>query len=814
MSSIKYLGIDLGTSNSAVAVFENGEIKPILNAHGAVNTPSVVRATQTGIVVGEKAKKRLFKDPENTFKEFKRIIGTKKYTKADRTGREWLAEELSAEVLKHLKQIAEEQESCTFDKVVVTVPALFELPQSNATAEAARLAGFEQVELIPEPVASGLAAGWDSSNNQDAWLVYDLGGGTFDVSLLESRDGLLRVVAHDGDNFLGGRDIDRAIVNWLFEFLSENHQLELSSASTDFAKVKRHFEAAAEKAKIVLSATKQTVVELEFEFEDEDYEFDVPLTREKLTSLAEPIIQKSIDICLRLVKSQGLGLDKLTKVVLVGGPAHMPQVQEAVSAQLAPLAESAKDPMSLVSQGAAIYSATIDLGCNSNEKENQKVADYQVWLQYPSVCTELNPTLMGKVVDDKLGIDGVMVSNSSGHWQSEKASIDSSGVFIIELAVRPGSNNVFEISGYQGNTLVPISHQKVNIVHGLTMSDPPLSRSIGLALADGSVKTFIERGTALPAKRTFIQNVVDTLVPGNDQSFEIPIVQGERRQSRFCRKVGSLLIEANILKHTLHVGSPIEITIDVDRGGNLNAQAKIVDQSILVEGVANLVMGTQSPDALKSQAQSLNTRVSSILQEAFRNRDDALINLLTPLSGDIQSILKDLLTLQDDDDTCQRISRNLIDIESEIELIELRDQLVELKNECETIYFSTSQIVNEFGDQTDKKILDNCAEQMNAAMTSSRQGELERIIERLEQLYHSAHSKSPYYWKDLFLSWASYVDVATNPKQARKLVDSGYKQIGNDNLSNLRSITLELFNLIPNQYKNNNGPGSYESGIY
>ena len=549
MSSIKYLGIDLGTSNSAVAVFEDGEIKPILNAHGHVNTPSVIRITSSGVIVGEKARKHLYKDPLNTFKEFKRIIGTTTKTKPDRNGYEWTAETLSSEVLKHLKSIAEKQENCIFNKVVITVPALFELPQSNATTEAARLAGFEQVELLPEPVASALAAGWDSNDAQDAWLVYDLGGGTFDVSLLESRDGLLRVVAHDGDNFLGGRDIDRAIVNWLFEYFAENHQLEIDTQHADFQQVKRQLESASEKAKIVLSSTVQSLIEVEFEYDGEDYELDVELSREKLTELADPIVQKSISICQRLVKSQGLDMARLKRVVLVGGPAHMPVIRSAVESNLATIAESTIDPMSLVSQGAAIYAATINLACDTTLSQTQPTPDYQIWLQYPSVCTELNPTIMGKVVDDNLNIDGVIIRNNH-NWQSAQAPIDDSGVFMVEVAVQPGSKNSFVIEGYKNTDKTTVLHPKISIVHGLTMSDPPLSRSIGLALADGKVKTFIERGTPLPAKRTFIQSVVDTLVPGTEQSLNIPIVQGERRQSRFCRKVGNLEIKSQKLKHT------------------------------------------------------------------------------------------------------------------------------------------------------------------------------------------------------------------------------------------------------------------------
>ncbi len=816
MSSIKYLGIDLGTTNSAVAMFEDGEVKTLLNTRGEVNTPSVVRVTTNGIIVGSKAKKHLYSDFSSTFKEFKRLMGTQSLSKADRNGHCWTAEELSAEVLKSLKKLASDQQQCDFDKVVITVPALFELPQSKATAEAARIAGFDTVELLPEPVASGLAAGWSNEQSDTAWLVYDLGGGTFDVSLLESRDGLLRVVGHDGDNFLGGRDIDRTIVTWIRGQLQQEHGLDLNPHNSGYKQAIRHFEAAAETAKIRLSSTTQSVIELEFEYDDEDYEFDIAFSHDTLKELSTPLIQRSIDICIRLLKAQGLDLQSLQRVVLVGGPAHMPLIKDFVSQQLAPLAESEQDPMSLVSQGAAIYAATINLACSGEtETSANKPQNYQVWLQYPSVCTELNPAIMGRIIDKTIQPYAIKLTNTQKTWESQLINIDDSGIFIVEASVKAGSKNDFEIIAFdrQQNTM-PLSHQRINIVHGLTMSDPPLSRSIGLALADGTVKQFIERGTPLPAKRTFIQSTIDTLVPGSGLKLNIPIVQGERRQSRFCREVGSLVIHSKDLEDTLHVGSPVEITIEVDRGGDLKAYALLSDQGKVIEGVAQLVMGLVTPEDLKTSAQSINARLSSALQMAFRERDETTIETLSPMASQMQSILNDLMHIDDDADSCQRISRNLMEIEAEIELIESKEQLTELIEECENAYFNASSMVGEYGDSTDRRILSDCSRQFERTLSNTRQSELERLIERLEQLHQSAHEKSPHFLRDVFLHWASLVHVAKNPEKANAIVKKGREAIDNNQHDTLQPLIAELYDLIPQQYKNQGGASSYDSGVY
>lgn len=816
MSTSKYLGIDLGTSNSAIAVFEEGEVKTLLNNRGEVNNPSVVRVTPNGVVVGEKAKKHLHVDISNTFKEFKRMLGTQNVSKPDRNGHCWSAEELSAEVLKNLKAMAAEQENCAFNKVVITVPALFELPQSKATAEAARMAGFDQVELLPEPVASGLAAGWTNDQAGNAWLVYDLGGGTFDVSLLEARDGLLRVVGHDGDNFLGGRDIDRKLVEWISEQLRTQHNLALNADHKDYPAVKRHLEAAAEAAKIRLSSTPLSAIELEFEYSDEDYEFDIQLTRDILKSLCEPLIQRSIDICQRLLKNQGLSKDKLARVVLVGGPAHMPIIQQQVAEQLAPIAEGNGDPMALVARGAAIYAATINLGCSqASEKTPAQGQSHQVWLQYPSVCTELHPTIMGRVVDDQLNLAFVKLRNTSHQVESDFFSVDENKIFMASANIQPGSKNNFEILGFDKNkNSLPLRHQSINIIHGLTMSDPPLSRSIGLALADGSVKTFIDRGTPLPAKRTFVQSSVETLMPGADQTLDIPIVQGERKQSRFCRKVGSLQINAKQLKHPLNVGAPIEITIEVDRGGDLKAHALLAEQGLVIEGVAKLVMDGSSPEAIRTSAHALNRRLTMRLQAAFREREDSTVSALNPLAEQIQSVLAELQTLNDDPDACHRISRNLMEIEAELEYIESKDELADLIEECEGAYYRAAREVNEYGDSMDKRVLEECAKQLEQALKNVRQGELERLLERIEQLAQAAYEKSPTFWRDTFEYWASLAHTASNPKRANAIVAQGRKEIAKSEYSNLKGLTHELYSLIPQQYKNQGRPGSHESGVY
>lgn len=254
----RYVGIDLGTTNSSAAIFDGTQVDLVRNAQGATITPSVVRIDARGnVTVGARARRQLDQDSENVRTEFKRLMGTSHKLHFSAAGVDKLPQELSAEVLRVMREDVRAQCGVMPERAVISVPALFELPQTAATSEAARLAGFERVEMIQEPVASAMAAGWKADESRGPWLVYDLGGGTFDVSLLETQEGLLRVVGHDGDNFLGGRDFDAAIVDWAIERLAADSGGTISRANPAHSTALRRLRAAAEEAKIDLTRDRE-----------------------------------------------------------------------------------------------------------------------------------------------------------------------------------------------------------------------------------------------------------------------------------------------------------------------------------------------------------------------------------------------------------------------------------------------------------------------------------------------------------------------------------------------------------------------------
>lgn len=811
-----FFGIDLGTSNSAIACFDGSELSVIPNSRGEGNTPSVVRFTESSVVVGAKAQNFLFKDPRHTHKEFKRLMGTQVKTPLDGYGQQYTAEQLSSEILKALRQDAIKFKDCAPEQVVITVPALFELPQSNATAEAARLAGFKKVELLPEPVASALAAGWSEQDNAQAWLVFDLGGGTFDVSLVESRDGLLRVVGHDGDNFLGGRDIDRILVEWVLNQLRTDHGVDINPDQSTHTQVLRHIYQEVEKAKIRLSNQERTAIELEFEWDDDLFAADLIINRLQVEEMIAPIVERAISVCKRLITQQGLQPEQICRVVLVGGPAHMPVIKTRVAAELAPIAEGNGDPMTLVARGAALYAATIGFKNTPQQPQQEQQAQQDqcvLWLQHPSVCADLQPDVMGRVIDAKHHQPArIQLIRDDGQWQTDTVEIDEQGVFFLGVHLLPARNNKFliQLTDKKG-ALIAATPAALSIVHGLTISDPPLSRSIGVALANGERRSFIDRGTPLPAKRTFMQYTAETLVPNTQQQLNIPIVQGERNQARFCRKVGNLVIPAAQLTQQLPAGSPIEITIEVDRGGNLQASALIVDQKKLITGVAEILTPSADPAALQLGFNQVQGRLMQQQRDAFARRDQGAIAALDQLAQKLRSVSKDLALATNDQDAALRAQRNLMEAEAELEAFESRDQLEELLNECQNVYFNTRHQVEQYGNEVEKKMLTDCEARFNKAIELKRVQEVERLIEQMTSLFYSAYRRNPDYWINQFHSACSRLHEASQLNRANALAAEGRAFLAASNLQGLESCVRQLWNLIPDARLS--GEENHHSGI-
>jgi len=351
----KVIGIDLGTTNSVVAVMEGGEPTVITNSEGSRLTPSVVGFSKTGErLVGELAKRQAISNPENTVASIKRHMGESYTVKIE--GKDYTPQEISAMILQKLKEDAESYLGEKVTQAVITVPAYFSDSQRQATKDAGKIAGLDVLRIINEPTAAALAYGLDKGG-EGKILVFDLGGGTFDVSILELGDGVFEVKATNGNTHLGGDDFDNAVMNWLGEEFKKQTGIDLSQDKMAEQRLKD----AAEKAKIELSTVMSTNINLPFITADASgpKHLDLTLTRAKFNELTSDLVHATMEPTRQAIKDSGLSIDEIDKIILVGGSSRIPAVQEAIKNILGKDPDKGINPDECVAIGAAIQAGVL-----------------------------------------------------------------------------------------------------------------------------------------------------------------------------------------------------------------------------------------------------------------------------------------------------------------------------------------------------------------------------------------------------------------------------------------------------------------------
>jgi molecular chaperone DnaK len=356
MASNKILGIDLGTTNSAFAVMEGGDPEIIVNGEGERTTPSVVAFTDDGErLVGKPAKNQAVQNPERTIQSIKRHMGEDDYT-VEIEGDDYSPEQISAMILQKIKRDAEEYLGDDIEKAVITVPAYFNDKQRQATKDAGEIAGFEVDRIVNEPTAAAMAYGLDDESDQTV-LVYDLGGGTFDVSILDLGGGVYEVVATNGDNDLGGDDWDEAIIDYLADSFEEENGIDLREDRQALQRLKD----AAEEAKIELSSRKETTINLPFiaATDEGPLNLEEKMTRAKFESLTSDLVERTVGPTEQALSDAGYSKGDIDEVILVGGSTRMPQVQEKVEEMTGQEPKKNVNPDEAVALGAAIQGGVL-----------------------------------------------------------------------------------------------------------------------------------------------------------------------------------------------------------------------------------------------------------------------------------------------------------------------------------------------------------------------------------------------------------------------------------------------------------------------
>ncbi len=586
-------GIDLGTTNSAIAVMQDGDSVIIKSDDDQGDTtPSCVSFNKKQIMrVGEKAKNSIEQEAiqnlvkhkagnPNGYQEFKRNMGTNYLYESTFMNRSYTAEELSAEVLKKLKGYVRDE---SITSAVITVPAMFEQSQLDATQRAAQLAGFSYCELLQEPIAASIAYGVKANSQSGYWLVFDFGGGTFDAALMHTEDGIMKVVDSAGNNHLGGKDLDTAIVDHLFiPEIQQQCEIEdtISSSATKVI-LQEALKRYAAEAKIKLSSSGQWnefIDDLGEDDNGEDIEFDITITLDQYEKVVTPIFQQAIDITQDLIKRNNLESSDLSSLILVGGPTFQQTLRRMLVEQVTDKIDTSIDPMTAVARGATLFASTKDIPRELQKRDTTKA---QLILKYPETTVETAEHLGIKI--DRASSDSLLpetfnleVLRTDGAWSSGSLAIDND-VEIIELHLNTGKTNHFELKlSSSDGTIIPCQPSTITIIQGLKIANATLPYNIGIEVYDTLVAkqgvwplAGLEKNKTLPAKGKGTYKTMQDVRPGVEEDIiTIPIYEinfdKEGSKAIFNKRFGEIIVSGKDLPGFLPSGSDVEVTLNID----------------------------------------------------------------------------------------------------------------------------------------------------------------------------------------------------------------------------------------------------------
>ncbi|GHO63475.1 hypothetical protein KSC_023670 [Ktedonobacter sp. SOSP1-52] len=817
-------GIDLGTTNSAIAVLQGRDTHVFKNNENLEYTPSAVWIDRNNhLFVGRTARERIESDPDNAFSEFKLQMGTSTTYRFALSGREMKPEELSAEVLKSLKASVMQRTQEDVKAAVITVPAAFELHQNKATRQAAELAGLTPSPLLQEPVAAALAYGFQSKSDKIFWLVYDLGGGTFDAAVIQVRDGEIRVVNHGGDNHLGGKLIDWAIVENLFiPTLTQQYKLKgFQRGNPAWISAIAKLKAEAEQAKIRLSDHQSLWIHIPFLGLDEQkhpISFEYELKRSDVEQLMEPFILRSINICKKVLTEKNLTANSIENILLVGGPTLTPYLRERLADKQKGLGiplEFSIDPLTVVARGAAIFAGTQRLiQDEARLKHIRPKGAYTIsfpgWaFQGSDSETTVGGMIKGEVSQRFQGYTVEFInSNIRPPWRSGQIPVDASGSFIASLWVKSGETNTYsvELRDSVGRICPSVTDpQKLSYTQGIVIANIPLTHSIGVALANNEVEWFLVKGQSLPARSQKTLRTAFEVSQGQAGGvIRIPVVEGESPRADRNRIIGRLEVTAQQVRRTVPVGAEVGITIDIDTSRLLRTKANIplLDEEfeeVLHLGGQNI---TRDIAHLQQDLAEQKRRLSKLKtqEKALLEKDTEEVSaFLQQIENEqvVREVESALAAAQTDPESLDACDKRLSDLKMVLDQAETALEWPNLIQETNRLLARAQEIMDEYGSREDKQHFQQCEDDIHKAIYTQNADVLQQRVGKLRELLTyvlDKHDILPQMW---FEQLCGMKNNMRNQVQAQKLIDEGLRALQTKNIPALRSINQQLKILLP-----------------
>ena len=820
-------GIDLGTTNSAISRIESGEAK-IIKVNGLDDTmPSCIAYNKRGVLAGKKAfavyrseqEASLSKDIEhNAFIEFKRTMGTDKKHFSSNLDKDLSSEELSAEVLKTLKSFVNDE---AVNAVVITVPAAFKNNQIDATRRAAKLAGFEHAEVLQEPVAAAMAYGLDNNKKDGFWLVFDFGGGTFDAALLKVEDGIMKVTDTEGDNYLGGKNLDLAIVD---EIIIPHIQKKFSiddilNDDNKKSKYREALKSFAEELKNELSFKSEFNLYKEegsgTDDKGEDIEIDLTITQADLEKVLTPVFQKAVDISKKLLERNNLKGSSLDSLILVGGPTFSPIIRKMLEKQICK-PDTSVDPMTVVSKGAALYASTVCISEEIKEQTRDK-SKIQIEIGHEASTVELEEFVTLKILADKT--EGTIpekiyaeISRNDKAWSSGKVEINEIGE-VIETQLIEGKTNGFEVSLFddKGNILES-EPKEFTIIQGIgglnSMQGLTLNWGIEIKRRESGKIEFkqvsgLEQNKSLPATGT--ANGLKTqkqIRPGMDSDFiKIPLYQGEHgadgTRAIYNEHVYDIIISGADLPALLPENSDVDLMINIDKSQKVSIQAYFpyLDHTAEIEVPTDTVQ-TVETKWLSNEIRKAKGSIEELKDEGTPG------DKVQKIENDLTELEKKFDNSKNDVDGKQEVLTNLRKTLKTIDELNEKTEWPKLEEELKEEFYRLEKANKDLGNDRSTQVVNQLRNQLEEVLKTQDIKLGKALAEEIHSVYFQLtlvyqlinfirqHNQNfgSYHWQD--------------SNRARQLLNEGLQQIGeNPTTEDLHPIVIDLINLLPNEEK-------------
>jgi len=815
MSQMINFGIDLGTTNSLIAKFEKGVVEVFKNPIDFKETlPSVVGFRNDRILVGDQAKAFLKNDPKSVIGRFKRKMGTTESFPIKSLGQSKSPIELSALVLKELKTFIHTGEIP--EAAVITIPASFDMVQSNATKEAGLLAGFKHVVLLQEPIAASLAfankeKNLDLKNSQ--WIVYDLGGGTFDVALVKIVEGELKVVDHEGDNYLGGVDFDELIVERIIApHLGRKGNLAdlIPQMKSELGKYNRHwyrFLEKAEAAKIVLSVKTSAEIEIPTKDSSGSSMETLTITRSEYEGLIKDEIDRTAEMLKKILTRNSLRPQELKFVLMVGGLTYTPFVRKRIEELLGIPVNTGISPTNAIVIGAAYFAATreIDLGAKSGGKP-AAAGVLRVKVSYNRSSKELEEMFSAKVEGKVEGLFYRIIRDDGGYNSGLKKVTP---VIHEDLPLQEDAYNSFTFKILDSNNdPVPADVDTIQIAQGkYTVAGQMLPESLSLVRDDPDnegqiLDPLFERNTVLPAKCKRYVEASKTLIHGTDEAIRIIVVQGPKENDwRANKPVGHLVIPARDLKRDVNRGTQIELDFEASESCELKGKAYVTS---IGQEYAEVFIPTYRSVPIKTLREEvglLEEQIEQENEEAVSHERFEVAQKLKSLRNSLQEVKSaaGAADLQDVTDDRYKLEDRKRRIAQEFYQLTAGKRIERFHAEYQKAVDEATSVVNKSGNDQERRQLQEIVAQEQVFLSSKN---AQRVQERIDQVRHlcfQIQRRTP----EFLIGWFQWLlgkrEMFNDQVQAKSLIEWGKKHVEEEDFDRLEEVIRRLFNLLPQE---------------